>query len=321
MLKLDERKIIGIFQKSFVVNSHQNEDVEIFKLNRDYGIIKTDTLVESTDVPPQMKPFQISRKSVVGPISDFAAKGVKPLYGIVSVSLPKHYSRSNIIDLARGFRQAAKEFDIKILGGDTNEAKEIVISVTLFGISKKIIPRNGAREGDIIITTGPFGNAAAGLKILLHKNKSNGKFKKYAEDAVLLPKPRLRFGILAAKYLNSSMDSSDGLSTTLSEMAKSSKKKFIITHIPKDEELDEFANSYSNMLDLVFHGGEEYEIVGTVSQKNIQKLKKIAENNKIDLIEIGYVKNGCGVFLQNDKKDTRIVNRGWSHFTVRRDFI
>lgn len=315
MTRLDEKKIIAIFQRRLVGNFH-GEDVEIFRLGKNFGVIKTDTLVQSTDVPPQMSPDQIARKSMIAPLSDFASKGVKPKHGIISVSLPRNYQRSKLISLAKGFKTASKQFGVKILGGDTNEAKEIVISVMLFGNAKKIIPRNGAKNGDIIITTGNFGKTSAGLGILLHKNKSNCKFKKTATESVLLPKPRLEFGILASKYLGSSMDSSDGLSTTLTEMANASKKKFIITHIPKEEGLDEFAKAnHHSVMDLVFNGGEEYEIVATICPKNIPKLKKIAESCKINLIQIGHVQNGRGVFLQSGKKQTKIKNNGWRHFS------
>lgn len=316
MHKLDERKIIEVFQKIFVNNKMHNEDVEIFKLGKNYGVIKIDTLVESTDVPPQMTPAQIAQKSIVAPVSDFASKGVKPLYGIVSVSLPKNYPRSKVIGLAKGFKTSSRRFGIKILGGDTNESKELVISVALFGISKKIISRHGAKKGDLIITTDSFGKTKAGLGILLHKNRAGKQFAKTAKNAVLLPTPRLSFGMLAAKYLSSSMDSSDGLSTTLSEMAKKSRKKFVITHIPKDEKLDKFASeNHLSSMDLVFNGGEEYEIVATVLPKNIKKLQKIAKASKTKLIQIGHVHNGQGVFLQDKKKQTRMEDKGWSHFS------
>lgn len=315
MHKLDEKKIIEIFQKNFLNNVH-SEDVEVFRLGKNYGVIKTDTLVESTDVPPQMSPIQIAQKSIVAPVSDFAAKGVKPSYGIISVSLPRNYPKSKIIELAKGFKIASRRFGIKILGGDTNEAKEIVISVTLFGIARKITPRTGAKIGDLIITTGKFGRTTAGLGILLHKNKSIGQFKKSAKEAVLSPRPRLDFGICASKYLNSSMDSSDGLSTTLSEMAKESRKKFVITHMPKDKELDDFAKTNQrNIMDLVFNGGEEYEIVATTSPKNIENLGKIAKASKTSLTIIGHVQNGRGVFFQDGKRQIRIEDKGWSHFS------
>ena len=315
MSKLDEKKIIAIFQKKIVEN-FVGEDVEIFRLGKNFGVIKTDTLVQSTDVPPQMSPEQIARKSIVGPLSDFASKGVKPKHGIISMSLPKNYPKAKIVRLARGFHTASKQFGVKILGGDTNEAKEIVISVMLFGVAKQIVPRGGAKKGDIIVTTGTFGKTGAGLDILLHRKRSHGKFKKDAIESVLLPKPRLEFGILASKYLRSSMDSSDGLSTTLTEMAKSSKKKFIITNIPKENGLEEFAkNNKRSSADLVFNSGEEYEIVATVSPKNISKITKIAKTCKINLIQIGHVQNGKDVFVQSGIKTVKLNDGGWRHFS------
>lgn len=314
MSKLDEKKIIAIFQKK-LTGDFVDEDVEVFRLGKNFGVIKTDTLVQSTDVPHQMNPEQIARKSIVAPLSDFASKGVKPKHGIISVSLPKNYPKAKLVRLAKGFQVASKQFGVKILGGDTNEAKEVVISVMLFGVAKKIIPRGGAKAGDTIITTDNFGKTSSGLSILLHKKKSHGKFKKNAIESVLLPKPRLEFGVLASKYLNSSMDSSDGLSTTLTEMAKSSKKKFIITHVPKEDGLDKFAKeNRKDAIDLVFNGGEEYEIVATIPPKNIPKIKKIAKKCKINLVQIGHVKNGSGVFLEKDGKTSKIKDEGWKHF-------
>jgi thiamine-monophosphate kinase len=312
MTKLDEKKIISILQKNLVST---NEDVEIFRLGKNFGVIKTDTLVQSTDVPPQMSPEQIARKSMVAPLSDFASKGVKPKHGIISVSLPRNYPRTKLVRLASGFREASRQFGVKILGGDTNEAKEIVISVMLFGVAKKITPRSGAKTGDIIVTTGKFGKTGAGLGILLKKNRSSGKFRKDAINSVLEPRPQLKFGVLASKYLNSSMDSSDGLSTTLIELASASKKKFVISTIPKENGLDEFARANKkDSLDLAFNSGEEYEIVTTVSQKNLPRLEKIAKKCKISLIQIGHVQSGKGVFLQSGKKQIPIKNKGWRHF-------
>ena len=108
-----------------------------------------------------------ARKSIVSCVSDFAAKGVRPVFGIVSLTIPKKLSRSNIQSLAKGFQSAAKEFELKILGGDTNEGKELVISFSLFGFSKKIVKRSGAKINNLIICSGPFGYSAAGLCILL----------------------------------------------------------------------------------------------------------------------------------------------------------
>ena len=311
MTKLDEKEIIKIFQKS--VGNKTAEDVETFRLGKNLGVIKTDTLVESTDIPPGMKLSEAARKSVVACVSDFAAKGVRPLYGIISVAIPRKYSAKKIKEIADGFSDASREFGFRILGGDTNEGKELVMSVSVFGISHDIVRRSGAKIGDSIIVTGPFGNTSAGLKLLLKKKKAEQKFARKIKNAVYHPAPRLEFGVSAGRYISSAMDSSDGLSTTLVEMASQSKKKFVITNLPKDSELEQFAaQNRLDMMDLVFNGGEEYEIVGTVPQRNLKKIRQIAKLNKIPLIEIGRVEKGCGVFLA--EKNKKIKSGGWLHF-------
>jgi thiamine-monophosphate kinase len=316
MTKLDERQIIKIFQRNFSGKKFVSEDVEVFRIGKKFGVIKTDTLVESTDVPPGMSPAQIARKSIVAPVSDFAAKGVRPIYCVVSVSLPRNYSKSKVLQLASGLKNASREFGFRILGGDTNEGKELVISATLFGLAKKIARRAGAKVGDHIIVTGPFGRTSAGLKIVLHGKKASAGFKKLAKKAVFLPTPRLSFGASAATHMTSAMDSSDGLSTTLNEMAKQSNKKFVITQIPKDDKIDSFAKDNKlDLIDLVFNGGEEYEIVATAPPKDLDRIKKIARIKKIRLICIGRVQKGAGVFLQKKQKLVKIRDRGWLHFT------
>ena len=74
------------------------------------------------------------------------------------------------------------------------------------------------------------------------------------------------------------MDSSDGLSTTLIQMSNQSKKRFVINELPTGRDVFDFANS-SNLdaNDLIFNGGEEYEIVATVSPSNLKKIKKYAK--------------------------------------------
>lgn len=309
MTKLDEKEIIKIFQKGF--GRIVSEDVETFSLGKKLGVIKTDTLVEGTDIPPKMKLYDAARKSIVACVSDFAAKGVQPSYCIISVSIPRRYSAKKIKEIADGFRDASKEFGFKILGGDTNEGEELVLSVSFFGITDGIVHRRGARIGDSIIVTGPFGNASAGLRHVMNGKKAEPKFANIIKNAVYHPMPRLGFGVSAGKYLSSAMDSSDGLSTTLVEMSVQSKKKFVINNLPMDPKLERFARQNRlDVIDLVFNGGEEYEIVATVPQKNLKKIRQIAKSRKITIIEIGRVEKGKGVFLA----DKKIESGGWLHF-------
>ena len=314
MSKLSEKKIIELFQNRLGNTNFVPEDVESFKIGKKRLVAKVDTLVESTDVPPGMKLEDVARKSIVSCVSDFAAKGVRPIFGIVSLTIPKRLSRSNIESLAKGFQRAAGEFKLKILGGDTNEGKELVINFSLFGISEKIVNRKGAKTNHVIITSGPFGYSGAGLSILLKNKNGSKKFKAKAKRAVFRPNCRLTFGLKNKNYFSSSMDSSDGLSTTLNEMSTQSKKKIVITRMPSENDVFDFASSNGlNANDLIFNGGEEYEIVATANTSNLTRIKKYAKKHRIKLYEIGYVTKGSGVFYKKDGKLIRIKDGGWQH--------
>jgi len=216
--------------------------------------------------------------------------------------------------LADGFSLGSKEFGVKIVGGDVNEGKEIIIDVSMFGIGKKMIRRSGARNGDIIITSGPFGYSSAGLKIILQRFKAEQKFASRCKKSVLLPTPRLEFGLRAARYFSSSMDSSDGLSITLYEMSGLSKKKFVITTVPTHKDVETFAEKNGiSLTKLVFCGGEEYETVATISKKNFGTVKNLAAHLGVPLFEIGYVTNGKNVVVVDRNQETPLRRCGWVH--------
>jgi thiamine-monophosphate kinase len=315
MKKLDETAIIKIFQTGFGKKDFESEDVEILNLDKIKIIAKTDTLVESTDIPSKMKLSDAARKSVVACVSDFAAKGVKPKYGMISINLPKTISRSKINEIVSGFKKACKEFDISIIGGDTNGGKEIVFNVCLFGITDRIVTRKGSKKGDLIFVTGPFGYTSAGLSMLLGKKKGKEVFVKKAIKSVINPKPKLDFGLKNKKYFSSSMDSSDGLSTTLNEMSKQSKNKFIINKIPVLKDLENYVEFYKlDLNNMVFNGGEEYEFIFTASPKHKKIIEKNAVLLKTKIIEIGYVTLGKGVYIKKNNNFINLKDSGWKHF-------
>ena len=311
MKKLSEKKIIQLMNKGM----KRSEDIEIFKLGNEQCAVCVDTLVESTDIPKCSKLSDISRKSVVSSLSDFAAKGIIPKFCIISLTLPKTISKKQIQELSKGISSACKEFKIQLLGGDTNQGNEISIHVVLFGSGKNFIKRNGARVDDIICTTGPFGYTAAALEIIMKKRKTTKKFSIKSKNLFFKPKPRLKFGHEYIKYATSSIDSSDGLSSCLNELSNQSKKKFLITKIPTNKDVIEF--SEKNKIDLnklVFDGGEEFELVFTVTPKNLKKIHALAKKNKISIFEIGQVSKGKGVFFDNDDDTFLIRDKGWQHF-------
>jgi thiamine-monophosphate kinase len=317
MKKLDELQIIDLISRALGISKKRtlwNDDVATVPLGNRVLAFKCDMLVQSTDVPRQMRMWQIARKSVVSCLSDLACKGVKPLATLVSLAIPRHFTSKDVADLAKGFRIAEREFDVNIIGGDTNEGKELVIDCCMVGLAEHIVKRSGARIGDLIVTSGPFGYSASGLKILTRKVMINKKFKMKVVKTVLLPKPRLEFGMLLARYATSSMDSSDGLAITLHELCRQSKKKFAIRELPATSDVKEFArNNHRNLNELVLHGGEEYEIVATIPKHHLAIVRRLAKKAGCRLFVIGIVERGKGVFMIEGGKRIKIEKRGWTH--------
>ena len=315
MNKLDESGIVRIIQKSLGNDRFIPEDVEFFRINDRKTIVKVDTLVQSTDMPSKMKIRDAARKSIVACVSDFASKGARPRYGIISLNLPRGVSRQEVMQIARGISQASEEFGIRILGGDVNEGREFVFHVCLFGTAEKIVARKGASPGELIFVSGPFGYTAAGLEILEKNRKAGQEFKLNALESFVRPRPRLEFALKSKRYFTSSMDSSDGLSVTLNEMSRQSRCKFVINGIPADSSIVRFAKANKiNAERLVFDGGEEYEFVFTADKRRKAVIQKNAKLTKTPVFEIGHVEKGSGVFVKEEGLLKRVQDRGWHHF-------
>jgi thiamine-monophosphate kinase len=268
-----------------------------------------------------MKPWQIARKSILACVSDFASKGIRPYACLISIGIPRKYSKKDIIGLATGFSLASKEYKVPILGGDTNESKELTIDCNMVGITSlprnKIPSRNGAKAGDLIVTSGKFGYTSSGLKIILSHLRAEKKFKEKSLKSVTFPKPKIEFGFRLAKYFSSSIDSSDGLSSSLYELARQSNKvDLIINNIPIPRELLQFAGLNSvSIEDLIFFGGEEYETVATIPKTNFKKMLSEAKKHRIHVFHIGDVSTGVGnVFYEKDGIRNPVSDKGFVHF-------
>ena len=96
------------------------------------------------------------------------------------------------------------------------------------------------------------------------------------------------------------------LFNTLIQLSSQSKKKFVITRMPSENDVFDFASSSRlNADNLILNGGEEYEIVATVNVSNLPKIKKYAKKHRMKLYEIGYVTKGKGVFYKKNEKRAR----------------
>ena len=296
--------------------SRIGDDVATIRVKGKKLVVKSDMLVDKTDVPTGMTWKQAARKSVAMCISDFAAKGVTPDSFLISLGLPPGTTKKEVVELAKGFHDASLEWHLNLVGGDTNESDNLVIDCTMIGFAAKIVPRDGAKPGQIVVTSGYFGYSSAGLKILLEKAKAAPKFRSMALNSVLNPRPRLRLGLELASVLSSSIDSSDGLAISLHAIAEMSRVGISITRPPYRRDVEKFAESNGYRLgDLVLYGGEEYEIVGTLDEKSLPRARRVAKSLGEDLLVIGRTTDQKGMVELEGKRRERIQKKGWIHLS------
>lgn len=316
---LGERRIIDMILKRLDPMPDMpipfGDDVSAVDIgDRKLAVIKTDMLVDKTDVPPQMSLWQAARKAVVMNISDLAAKGAKPIAVLVSLGIPRHLTEKDIEEIANGLNAGAREYGTYILGGDTSEASDLIISCSVFGLGERnrLMLRRGARPGDIVAVTGSFGKSAAGLRILLGQLSCPARLGKKLIDSVLMPRARLNEGLTLAQTgaITASIDSSDGLAWSLHELSKASDVGFLIDNLPIAEEVADLAKRCEvDPVELCLYGGEEYELVVTVKPALLERARK-----KVPLIRIGKVTAEKTLTLRMFKKRVPIEPRGWEHF-------
>jgi thiamine-monophosphate kinase len=221
-------------------------------------------------------------------VSDFASKGVLPKAFMVSLGIPRRMQRREIRSLVRGFTDGICEWGPHLIGGDTNEADDLIIDCIVAGFADRFVERKGARPSELVVVTGDFGTTSAGLRILLEKARSAPAFRSAAVRNVYHPSPRLELGIALRDFFSSAMDSSDGLAICLHTLSSASGVGMRIDTLPFRKDLVDFSarNDY-RLDDLVLYGGEEYEIVGTIPKDKIERAKTIARSLKSELTVIG----------------------------------
>ncbi|MGA2663522.1 MAG: thiamine-phosphate kinase [Nitrososphaerales archaeon] len=277
-------------------------------------VLKSDMLVGRTDVPPGMTWRQAGRKAVAMCVSDFAAKGVAPLALMVSLGIPRSLSDGDVRAVARGIGDGTAEWGLHLVGGDTNEADDVVIDSIVAGFADRIVERGGASPGDLVVVTGEFGTTSAGLKMLLDGAKAAPGFGRAALRSVRRPSPRLAAGLALRGHLSSATDSSDGLAICLHSIAEASRLGIRIDSLPHARPLEGFAaqNGY-RLEDLVLYGGEEYEIVGTVPQDGLAGAVAAASAAGAHLMVIGEaVEEGRKVTMAGGDE---IPKKGWVHLS------
>ena len=321
---LGEHKIIELIQSRLTAMPSSpvpfGDDVSAVNLGKgQVAVLKTDMLVGKTDVPRGMSLWQAARKAVVMNISDFAAKGVEPVAVLVSLGLPRHLMRKEVDEIARGLNAGAREYGAYVVGGDTNEASDLTMAISLFGTAKRknLMLRTGAKAGDIVAVTGFFGKTAAGLRLLLDGYVASKELREVLLSSVCMPKARLPEGraLCRSGSVTASIDSSDGLAWSLHELAQMSGVGFVVNCVPVADEVRCFAEFNGlDPLELALYGGEEYELVVTVKPKRWAVAETAVEATGGRLLPIGKVTRDKQMLLDVDGEKRTVEARGWEHF-------
>ena len=133
-----------------------------------YLVSSSDMLIQSSHFPQDMTYFQMGYKSVVVNVSDLASMGADNIGFLLNIALPKDTLLDDFDDLICGVIKACDDYHIPLIGGDTNEANEIILSGTAIGqVDKdKALMKYGFKEGDLVCITGELGLAALGFELL-----------------------------------------------------------------------------------------------------------------------------------------------------------
>jgi thiamine-monophosphate kinase len=281
-------------------------------------VVTTDILIEGSHFKKEFASAkQIASKAVEVNVSDIASMGTaKPLYLFISIGIPKNTKEQYIKDLFKGIKETCNKYNIHISGGDTVSSQLLTVSITLIGITtKKVITRTGAKIGDLIYVSNSFGDSGAGLQILLENKKKLAKHEKNLINKHLCPNARLELANMICEKTNvtSMTDSSDGLNKSIELLTTDNKKgaKIYLEQIPLSKDLIQYtSNDFYRKYNYALFGGEEFELVFTISPKYKNILEKLSKQ----VFCIGQVTNTNKVeYFENNKK-RNFKNNEYKHF-------
>lgn len=300
-------KIRSMFKKGEDVEVGIGDDTAVLNFGGKKLLATCDMLVEEIHFLPWVDPEDLGWKALAVSLSDIASMGGKPLFALLSLSLPSHLENEWLERFLRGWKELGELFDVSLVGGDITEGEKIAIDSLVLGEADKPILRSGAKVGDRIFVTGFLGDSSAGLRCLLKKIQHPSLVKKH-----LRPQPRVKEGMELGKseLIHSMIDISDGLAGDLRHICEESGKGAIIyaDKLPLSEDLLSFCHAFGlSPLEFALYGGEDYELLLTADGD-------ISKELQIPLHEIGEITDGKEIVLIEDGKEKIIERRGFEHF-------
>lgn len=276
------------------------DDAGVISLPHTNLTASTDMLIESRHFPKNMSYYQMGFKAVTVNVSDIAAMAAEPVGFLLSLAVPQDLYFDSFKEIIRGVGDACRYYSIPLIGGDLNEASEIIITGTALGVCEKALMKDTYSEGDLICLTDRIGLAALGF------NLEGDNI--YTEKA-LKPYARLKEGLCLKNIATSATDITDGLASELHTIKKEG-YGFMI-YEDKLEITGEFLEISKkldlNYLDLVLHVGEDFELLFTVDKKNLDKID-------FEYLIIGEVNTTGKVELTLENSEVvEIENKGYEH--------
>jgi thiamine-monophosphate kinase len=261
------------------------------------AVVTSDMLLEGVHFEiPAATPREVGRKSINVNLSDLAAMAALPRFAVVSVCLPRDRSVGD--ELMEGIIEAAAEFDVAIIGGDTNAWDgPLIVSVTAIGEAhpKGLVTRSGAKSGDWICVTGELGGSRAGRHL---------SFTPRVREATILHE---------AASLTAMLDVSDGLVADLFHILEESQCGAVLDAgaIPISEAARSLAGNRSP-LQRALGDGEDFELLFTLPAAEGQRL--LARSDlPVRVTRIGEIVADLGCRLREGNTVTELPRLGWSH--------
>ncbi|MEW6059353.1 MAG: thiamine-phosphate kinase [Actinomycetota bacterium] len=303
------------------------DDAAVVEAGTGSQVLTTDMLVEGVHFERSLVSARdLGAKSITVNVSDIAAMAASPRYALVSLGLPSDVGAAWVIELFGGMRAACVEYALSLVGGDTNLAEGVVISVTVVGevAPGHQVTRAGARPGDMIVVTGSLGAAAGGLALSrAHPTKASRAVGTPWSRELLaaLARPVARVGegqTLGQAGATAMIDLSDGLAKDLSRLCLESGvgARVELPRVPVSPALRPAGELLGfDPLELAISGGEDYELLATIDVTHLERARReLDERFGVTLADIGVIIEEGLAAVDDRGQESVLEPRGWDHF-------
>lgn len=293
-----------------------------------FTAISTDLLVEGVHFDLSYMPLKhLGYKSVVVNLSDIYAMNGTAEHITVGIAVSNRFPVEALEEIYEGIHLACERYNVDLIGGDTTASTSgLMISITATGRveKEKASMRSGAKDNDLIVISGDVGGAYMGLQILEREKQvfiENPDMQpelgghEYILERQLKPEARKDIVDLLHNLQvqpTSMIDISDGLSSEILHLSKASNHQFNVyeNKIPIDPSIYTLCEEFNmNTTTVGLNGGEDYELLFTIS---IEDHDKIKANPHLSVI--GYVKEGSGAnLITRDDKVIELKAQGFKH--------